>query len=339
MHFLSSGEKVSWMGTGNFRETIRTSACIYTIGVAGDSGSGKTTFTRAFRAIFGDDLVCSFSMDDYHLLDRDARAEHGITPLHPDANNFPLFEEHLRLLKGGQTILKPSYNHTTGTFDAPAPFFPKKIVIVEGLHPFSTEKMRKYFDFTCYVDPDDAVKYAWKIARDVGDRGYSPDQVSAEIRARKPDYEAYVAPQKKHADAIIKITPSVLETSETGAMYAVSLLQERFEKTVKNIVIPLDLFAMTSLAERDFLIGFKSEELYGREMGSVRFDGDFRVEVIRRLEEAVEGETGVGPISLYAGREYVSATEAMELILAWRIINRRIFMEYRMQDGACIPVQ
>lgn len=327
------------METGNFRERIRTSACIYTIGVAGDSGSGKTTFTQAFRAIFGPDLVCSFSMDDYHLLDRDGRAERGITPLHPDANNLSLFEEHLGLLKGGQTIMKPSYNHTTGTFDPPAPFTPKKIVIVEGLHPFSTENMRRYFDFTCYVDPDDAVKYAWKIARDVGDRGYSPEQVSAEINARKPDYEAYVAPQKQYADAILRITPSVFDPSGERGIYAVSLLQERFEKTVKNIVIPLDLFAMTSLAERDFLIAFQSEELYGREMGAVHFDGDFRIEVIRRLEEAVEEETGVGPVSLYAGREYVSATEAMELILAWRIINRRIFMEYRMQDGVCMPVQ
>ncbi|WP_281175370.1 hypothetical protein [Methanogenium cariaci] len=68
------------METGNFRDTIRASDCIYIIGVAGDSGSGKTTFTQAFRAIFGPDLVCAFSMDDYHLLDRDARAEQGITP-------------------------------------------------------------------------------------------------------------------------------------------------------------------------------------------------------------------------------------------------------------------
>ncbi|GAB7016900.1 phosphoribulokinase [Methanogenium cariaci] len=327
------------METGNFRDTIRASDCIYIIGVAGDSGSGKTTFTQAFRAIFGPDLVCAFSMDDYHLLDRDARAEQGITPLHPDANNLSLFEEHLSLLKQGQTIPKPSYNHTTGSFDAPAPFSPKKIVIVEGLHPFSTENLRRLFDFTCYVDPAEEVKYAWKMARDVGDRGYSHDQVNAEIRARKPDYEAYVAPQRQYADAIIRITPSVFDVSGSRGMYAVSLLQERFENTVKNIVIPLDLFAMTSLAERDFLIGFQSEEIYGRTMGAVRFDGDFRYEVIRRLEEAVEEETGVGPVSLYAGREYVTATEAMELILAWRIINRRIFMEYRMQDGGCVPVK
>jgi phosphoribulokinase len=324
------------MKTGNFRDTIRASDCIYTIGVAGDSGSGKTTFTRAFRAIFGSDLVCSFSMDDYHLLDRDARAKRGITTLHPDANNISLFEDHIRLLKQGRTIQKPSYNHTTGSFDAPAPFSPKKIVIVEGLHPFSTENLRRYFDFTCYVDPAEEVKYAWKMARDIGDRGYSREQVVAEIHARKPDYEAYVAPQREHADAILTITPSVFDPSGSQGMYAVSLLQERFENTVKNIVFPLDLFAMTSLAERDFLIGFQSEEVYGRQMGAVRFDGDFRYEVIRRLEEAVEEETGVGPISLYAGREYVTATEAMELILAWRIINRRIFMECRMQDGACM---
>ncbi|WP_281175371.1 hypothetical protein [Methanogenium cariaci] len=80
---------------------------------------------------------------------------------------------------------------------------------MEGLHPFSTENLRRLFDFTCYVDPAEEVKYAWKMARDVGgDRGYSHDQVNAEIRARKPDYEAYVAPpQRQYADAIIRITP------------------------------------------------------------------------------------------------------------------------------------
>ncbi|NLO77346.1 MAG: phosphoribulokinase [Methanomicrobiales archaeon] len=321
------------METENFRETIRDSNCIYLIGVAGDSGSGKTTISRAFRQIFGPDLVSHFSMDDYHLLDREARTKRGITPLHPDANNISLFEEHISLLKHGQTIPKPSYNHTTGTFDAPAPFSPTKIVIVEGLHPFSTPKLRKMFDFTCYVDPDEEVKYAWKIARDVGERGYSPEQVSADIRARKPDYEAHVAVQKQYADAILKITPSVYDPSQTRGMYAVSLLQERFENTIKNIVIPLDLFAMTSLAERDFLIGFQSEEQYGRKMGAIRFDGDFRIELIQRLEEAVGEETGVGPISLYAGRDYVTATDAMGLILAWRIINRRIFMACRMPNA------
>ncbi len=321
------------MKTENFRDTIWASDCIYLIGVAGDSGSGKTTITREFRQIFGPKLVCHFSMDDYHLLDRDARAKRDITPLHPDANNISLFEEHILHLKQGHTIQKPSYNHTTGTFDAPSPFTPKKIVIVEGLHPFSTLKLRNMFDFTCYVDPDEEVKYAWKISRDVGERGYSRDQVTEEIRVRKPDYEAYVAPQKQYADAVLKFTTSAYDASQTRGMYAVSLLQERFEKTIKNIVIPLDLFAMTSLAERDFLIGFHSEEQYGRKMGAIRFDGDFRIEMIRRLEEAVGEETGVGPISLYAGRDYVTASEAMGLILAWRIINRRIFMACRMPDA------
>ena len=103
-------------------------------------------------------------------------------------------------------------------------------------------------------------------------------------------------------------------------------MQEQFDHTIKNITLPLDLFAMTSLAQRDFAIAFRAETLYERKMGSVTFDGEFRYEVVRRLEEAVEEQTGVHPIRIFEGKEYVTATEAVSLILAWRIINRRIFI-------------
>ena len=151
--------------------------------------------------------------------------------------------------------------------------------------------------------------------------------VLAEIEARKPDYEAYVAPQKNHADAILRVSPSAYDPEGTRGIYAVTLIQEQFDHTVKNITLPLDLFAMTSLAERDFAIAFRAERLSGRRMGSVTFDGELRYEVVRRLEEAVEEQTGVHPIRIFEGREYVTATEAVSLILAWRIINRRIFIE------------
>lgn len=315
------GERLS------FTRTIASSDCIFIIGVAGDSGSGKTTFTRALREIFGEGLVSTITMDDYHTLDRAARAREGITPLHPDANNIALLEQHLADLKAGRTIQKPVYNHDTGTIEGPVPFSPTKIIIIEGLHPLSTPALRAHLDVTLFVDPVDEVKHAWKIARDVGDRGYRREDVLAEIEARKPDYGAYVAPQKNHADAILRVSPSVYDPKATRGMYAVTLIQEQFDHTVKNITLPLDLFAMTSLAERDFAIAFRAERLNDRRMGAVTFDGEFRYEVIRRLEEAVEEQTGVHPIRIFEGKEYVTATEAVSLILAWRIINRRIFIE------------
>ncbi len=316
------------MNTGrlNFIRTIASSDCIFIIGVAGDSGSGKTTFTRALREIFGDRLVSSITMDDYHTLDRAARAREGITPLHPAANDTALLERHLAELKAGRSIEKPVYNHETGTIEGPVTFSPTKIIIIEGLHPLSTPGLRSHLDVTLFVDPVDEVKHAWKIRRDVGDRGYDRDDVLAEIAARKPDYESYVAPQKQYADAILRVAPSAYDPQGQRGLYAVTLMQEQFDHTVRNITLPLDLFAMTSLAQRDFAIAFRAETLYERKMGSVTFDGEFRYEVVRRLEEAVEEQTGVHPIRIFEGKEYVTATEAVSLILAWRIINRRIFI-------------
>ena len=72
----------------NFKSVISSSPFIFTIGVAGDSGSGKTTFTRGLREIFGESLVSTITLDDYHTLGREERHLRGITPLAPEANDF-----------------------------------------------------------------------------------------------------------------------------------------------------------------------------------------------------------------------------------------------------------
>lgn len=117
----------------NFKDTIAASPYIFTIGVAGDSGSGKTTFTHGIREIFGNDLVSTITLDDYHSLDRHGREALGITALNPEANRIDRLEEDLIRLRRGVPIEKPVYNHATGTFDTPAVFRPRKILILEGL--------------------------------------------------------------------------------------------------------------------------------------------------------------------------------------------------------------
>ena len=74
--------------TLSFKEIIARSPKVFIIGVAGDSGSGKTTFTNAIRQIFGPDMVVTITLDDYHKFDREERHRLNITPLHPDANNL-----------------------------------------------------------------------------------------------------------------------------------------------------------------------------------------------------------------------------------------------------------
>jgi phosphoribulokinase len=180
------------------------------IGVAGDSGCGKSTFLRRITDLFGTDFVTVICLDDYHCLDRKQRKETGITALDPRANNFDLMYEQIKALKSGQSIEKPIYNHETGLLDPPETIQPNHVVVIEGLHPLYDERVRSLLDFSVYLDISDDVKVAWKIQRDMAERGHSYDDVIAAINSRRPDFMAYIDPQKAHADVVVQILPTQL---------------------------------------------------------------------------------------------------------------------------------
>jgi phosphoribulokinase len=180
------------------------------IGVAGDSGCGKSTFLRRLTDLFGEDFVTVICLDDYHSLDRKQRKETGITALDPRANNFDLMYEQIKALKSGQTINKPIYNHETGLLDPPERIEPNHIVVIEGLHPLYDERVRNLLDFSVYLDISDEVKIAWKIQRDMSERGHTYEDVLAAINSRRPDFKAYIDPQKEFADVVIQVLPTQL---------------------------------------------------------------------------------------------------------------------------------
>jgi len=180
------------------------------IGVAGDSGCGKSTFLRRLADLFGEELMTVICLDDYHSLDRKQRKVAGVTALNPKANNFDLMYEQIKALKEGQSIQKPIYNHETGMIDPPELITPTPIVVIEGLHPLFDQRVRELVDFGVYLDIDDEVKIAWKIQRDMSERGHTYEDVLASINARRPDFEAFIDPQKQHADVVIQILPTQL---------------------------------------------------------------------------------------------------------------------------------
>ncbi len=180
------------------------------IGVAGDSGCGKSTFLRRLTDLFGEDFVTVICLDDYHSLDRKQRKETGITALDPRANNFDLMYEQIKALKHGETINKPIYNHETGLIDPPERIEPNHIIVIEGLHPLYDERVRSLLDFSVYLDISDEVKIAWKIQRDMSERGHTYEDVLAAINARRPDFKAYIDPQKEFADVVIQVLPTQL---------------------------------------------------------------------------------------------------------------------------------
>lgn len=177
------------------------------IGVVGDSAAGKTTLTNGLISIFGPHRVAALCTDDYHRYDRQERKKLDITPLHPDCNYIDIMEQHLSLLAAGQPILKPVYGHAHGTLEAPELFEPREFVVVEGLLAYHTRAMRDCFDVKVYLDPPEDLRRKWKVQRDCSKRGYEPAEVLADLERREPDSEAFIRPQRQHADIVVRFHP------------------------------------------------------------------------------------------------------------------------------------
>merc|ERR1719230_739195 len=233
--------------------SVRTAALgkdepVGVIGVAADSGCGKSTFMRRLTNVFGgekvgplgggfgtpggwetntlvSDQTTVICLDDYHLNDRQGRKVSGLTALNTKEQKFDLMAEHIQKLKNGEEVQKPIYNHVNGTLDTPETIKPTPILIVEGLHPFVDERVRKLIDFSIYLDITDDVKFAWKVQRDMQERGHSLESIKASIEARKPDFDAFVAPQRADADLVIQVLPTELTKDDTGKILKVKFIQ------------------------------------------------------------------------------------------------------------------
>ncbi|TVQ47824.1 MAG: phosphoribulokinase [Gloeocapsa sp. DLM2.Bin57] len=177
------------------------------LGIVGDSAAGKTTLTKGIAKILGEEKVTIICTDDYHRYDRTQRAELGISALHPDCNYLDIIQQHLNLLRTGQAILKPIYNHHTGEFDPPEYIEPRQFIIVEGLLGYSTRAMRDSYDVKVYLAPPESLRSLWKVKRDTAKRGYSEAEVLEQLSKRENDSEAFIRPQRQWADVVVSFYP------------------------------------------------------------------------------------------------------------------------------------
>ncbi|MGI9121002.1 MAG: phosphoribulokinase [Acidimicrobiales bacterium] len=185
------------------------------LAIAGDSAAGKTTLTKGLVAALGSDRISSMCVDDYHRYDRNERKDKPFTPLHPDCNYLDVMEQHLQLLSMGQPILKPVYNHSDGMLGRPVLVEPSEFMVIEGLFPLWSKLSRACFDATVYLDPPESIRRAWKVARDTSKRGYTEEQVHADLDKREPESAAYIRPQRANADIVVQFSP-ILERGETA---------------------------------------------------------------------------------------------------------------------------
>jgi phosphoribulokinase len=184
------------------------------LSIAGDSGSGKTTITRGVVRVLGEGKVTHFCADDYHRYDRRQRTEKGITPLDPECNYTDVLTHDVRHMRHNEAILKPVYQHADGTFGPPVYMNPARFVVAEGLLVNHTAELREMFDIRVYLNPPEDLRRRWKVARDCSRRGYTTGQVLSELDRRERDSEAYIRPQRHHADMVVSFTPGRSQDQE-----------------------------------------------------------------------------------------------------------------------------
>lgn len=194
------------------------------LGIVGDSAAGKTTLTKGIAQILGEENVTVICTDDYHSYDREQRKEVGLSALHPDCNYLDVMQQHISLLRGGQPILKPIYNHDTGKFDPPEYIEPKKFVILEGLLGYYTQACRDAFDVKVYLAPPESLRATWKVKRDTRKRSYTEEQVLEALKKRESDSEAYIRPQREWADVVVSFYPPKEHAEESNGNLNVRLV-------------------------------------------------------------------------------------------------------------------
>ena len=179
---------------------------IMVIGIAGGTGSGKTTITRRLIQAFGEE-VSVVHHDNYykahHEMPYEERAKLNYD--HPNAFDTDLMLRHIRQLKAGKSIQCPVYDYSIhDRTDKTVLIRPTRVIIVEGILIYESLELCKEMDIKIYVDTDADVRILRRIVRDVRDRGRSLDSVIDQyLNTVKPMHEQFVEPSKRRADVII----------------------------------------------------------------------------------------------------------------------------------------
>ena len=179
---------------------------IMVIGIAGGTGSGKTTITRRLIQAFGEE-VSVVHHDNYYKAHHDMPFEERakLNYDHPNAFDTDLMLQHLRQLKQGKSIQCPVYDYSIhDRTDKTLLIRPTRVIIVEGILIYESLELCKEMDIKIYVDTDADVRILRRIVRDVRDRGRSLEGIIDQyINTVKPMHEQFVEPSKRRADVII----------------------------------------------------------------------------------------------------------------------------------------
>ncbi|RIJ48218.1 uridine kinase [Maribellus luteus] len=177
------------------------------IGIAGGTGSGKTTVVKKISEQFSRNEVAVLSHDSYYYdnshLALEERRQKNFD--HPDSIEFELMIEHVKKLKAGQAINEPVYSFITCTRQEETnPVEPKHVLIIEGILCLTNKVLRDLMDIKVYVDCDSDVRLARVIQRDMEERGRDVEQILTRYHQTvRPSHLQFIEPTKRYADIIV----------------------------------------------------------------------------------------------------------------------------------------
>ena len=187
--------------------TVTTLKKPFIIGVAGGTGSGKTTVTEKVLEAAGVGSVATLAQDSYYRdqTELDLEVRERINYDHPDAFDWDLMISQLRALADGEPIFAPIYDFTGhNRSSATIPILPAPIIVVEGILVLYDPRLRDMFDLKIFVDADPDVRLIRRLERDVRERGRSPESVIHQyLESVRPSHLQFIEPSKRYADVII----------------------------------------------------------------------------------------------------------------------------------------
>ncbi|MCK8664748.1 hypothetical protein M1M11_07605 [Pseudomonas azerbaijanoccidens] len=196
-----------WRESVSRNDYFRLSRKPFVIGVAGDSGAGKDTYSDAIKGLFGSHSVTTLSGDDYHLWDRQKPMWQVMTHLNPMANDLEGFANDLVALTDSKNIHSRHYDHQTGRMSRPFMIQSNDFVIASGLHALYLPILRECYNLSVYLDIDESLRRHFKLQRDVHQRGHTEEKVLASFTRREPDSARFIRPQAAHADLVLSLQP------------------------------------------------------------------------------------------------------------------------------------
>ena len=177
------------------------------LGIAGDSGTGKTTFSEALTKLFGENQVVELVGDDYHNWDRSSPMWKTLTHLDPRANNLFKMVSDLHKMLDGEYVKVRTYNHKTGRFMSEIRQRGNQVILVSGLHALYPEQLVDIQDVSFFLEIEEDLRTKLKINRDIQKRQKDKEQTLSDIERRKIDAKKYIAPQQENADVKFTLLP------------------------------------------------------------------------------------------------------------------------------------